>query len=135
MPVYSLGTYDDGRPFYAMRFVEGDSLKEAIEAYHEEHPRPDPTAVEFRKLLGRFVDVCEAIAFAHSQGVLHRDLKPHNVMLGRYGETLIIDWGLAKATGRASPSAGADPARRRWSRPPGSGHVADAGRASARRPT
>ena len=82
VPVYSLGTYDDGRPFYAMRFVEGDSLKEAIEAYHKGHPRPDPTAVEFRKLLGRFVDVCEAIAFAHSKGVLHRDLKPHNVMLG-----------------------------------------------------
>ena len=104
VPVYSLGTYDDGRPFYAMRFVEGDSLKEAIEAYHKEHPRPDPSAVEFRKLLGRFVDVCEAIAFAHSQGVLHRDLKPHNVMLGRYGETLLIDWGLAKATGRREPA-------------------------------
>ena len=68
VPVYSLGTYADGRPFYAMRFVEGDSLKEAIESYHKEHPRPDPTAVEFRKLLGRFIDVCEAIAFAHSQG-------------------------------------------------------------------
>jgi serine/threonine-protein kinase len=100
VPVYSLGTYDDGRPFYAMRFVEGDSLKEAIEAYHRQHPRPDPTAVGFRQLLGRFVDVCEAIAFAHSKGVMHRDLKPHNVMLGRYGETLLIDWGLAKATGR-----------------------------------
>jgi hypothetical protein len=100
VPVYSLGTYDDGRPFYAMRFVEGDSLHEAIEKYHKEHPQPDPSAVEFRKLLGRFIDVCEAIAIAHSKGVLHRDLKPHNVMLGRYGETLLIDWGLAKATGR-----------------------------------
>jgi serine/threonine-protein kinase len=103
VPVYSLGAYDDGRPFYAMRFVEGDSLKEAIAAYHLEHPRPDPSAVAFRKLLGRFVDVCEAIAFAHSKGVLHRDLKPHNVMLGRFGETLLIDWGLAKATGRCEP--------------------------------
>ena len=111
MPVYSLGTYDDGRPFYAMRFVEGDSLKEAIESYHKEHPRPDPSAVEFRKLLGRFIDVCEAIAFAHSKGVLHRDLKPHNVMLGRFGETLLIDWGLAKATGRREP-AGAGRGRR-----------------------
>ncbi len=109
VPVYSLGTYDDGRPFYAMRFVEGDSLKDAIAAYHREHPRPDPSAVEFRKLLGRFVDVSEAIAFAHSKGVLHRDLKPHNVMLGRYGETLLIDWGLAKATGRRAP-AGPDAA-------------------------
>jgi serine/threonine protein kinase len=87
-----------------MRFVEGDSLREAIESYHRKFPRPDPTAVEFRKLLGRFIDVCEAIAFAHSKGVLHRDLKPSNVMLGRFGETLLIDWGLAKATGRREPA-------------------------------
>jgi tetratricopeptide (TPR) repeat protein len=106
VPVYSLGSYDDGRPFYAMRFVEGDSLKEAIEAYHKEHPRPDPNAVAFRRLLGRFVDVCEAIAFAHSKGVLHRDIKPGNVIVGRHGETLVVDWGLAKATGRAEPGSG-----------------------------
>ena len=123
VPVYSLGTYGDGRPFYAMRFVEGDSLKEAIESYHKERPRPDPTAVEFRKLLGRFIDVCEAIAFAHSKGVLHRDLKPHNVMLGRFGETLLIDWGLAKATGRREP-VGPDAAREATLVPPsGSGHA------------
>jgi eukaryotic-like serine/threonine-protein kinase len=123
VPVYSLGTYDDGRPFYAMRFVEGDSLKEAIESYHNEHPRPDPAAVEFRKLLGRFIDVCEAIAFAHSKGVLHRDLKPQNVMLGRFGETLLIDWGLAKATGRREP-AGPEAAWEATLVPPsGSGHA------------
>ena len=104
VPVYSLGTYDDGLPFYAMRFVEGDSLREAIESCHKEHPRPDPTTGEFRKLLGRFVHVCQAIAFAHSKGVLHRDLKPHNVMLGRYGETLLIDWGMAKVIGHGEPS-------------------------------
>lgn len=123
VPVYSLGTYDDGRPFYAMRFVEGDSLMEAIAVYHQKHPRPDPGAVEFRKLLGRFVDVCEAIAFAHSKGVLHRDLTPQNVMLGRYGETLLIDWGLAKATGRHAP-AGPETAVEAMMVPPsGSGHA------------
>jgi WD40 repeat protein/serine/threonine protein kinase len=127
VPVYSLGTYDDGRPFYAMRFVEGDSLKEAIETYHNEHPRPDPSAVEFRKLLGRFIDVCEAIAFAHSKGVLHRDLKPHNVMLGRFGETLLIDWGLAKATGRRAP-IGPEAADEATLVPPsGSGHAPTVG--------
>src|SRR5206468_1332140 len=108
-PIYSLGHYADGKPFYAMRFVEGDSLKEAIETYHNEHPKPDPGTLEFRKLLTRFIDVCETIAYAHSRGVLHRDLKPHNVMLGRYGEALIIDWGLAKATGKRAVADGEAP--------------------------
>jgi serine/threonine-protein kinase len=57
--------------------------------------------LEFRDLLRRFVDVCHAIAFAHSQGVIHRDLKPTNVMLGEYGETIVLDWGLAKRAGAA----------------------------------
>jgi eukaryotic-like serine/threonine-protein kinase len=108
VPVYGLGTYPDGRPFYAMRFIEGDSLKEAIERFHRARSgdttlkRPFDS-LQFRQLLRRYVDVCNAIAYAHSRGVLHRDLKPANVMLGQYGETLIIDWGLAKATGRADP--------------------------------
>jgi len=116
VPVYGLGTYNDGRPFYAMRFIQGDSLKEAIEVFHGETGRvsagsqssarsqsktrgSDESSLAFRQLLGRFVDVCDAIAYAHSRGVLHRDLKPANIMLGAYGETLIIDWGLAKAVG------------------------------------
>ncbi len=99
VPVYGLGHYEDGRPFYAMRFIKGDSLMEAIERFHADHSLDaDPGArlLALQKLLRRFLDVCNAIAYAHSRGVLHRDLKPQNVMVGRYGETLVVDWGLAK---------------------------------------
>jgi serine/threonine protein kinase len=103
VPVYALGQHSDGRPYYAMRFIPGDSLQEAIARFHtDEQLSRDPAerVLESRQLLGRFVDVCDAIAYAHSRGVLHRDLKPGNVMLGPYGETLVVDWGLAKAMGR-----------------------------------
>ena len=100
VPVYGLGQYSDGRPFYAMRFIRGDSLKEAVDRLHKSSPHVAYDSAEFRKLLGRFVDVCNAIEYAHSRGVLHRDLKPGNIMLGKYGETLVVDWGLAKAQGR-----------------------------------
>src|SRR5262245_40865166 len=102
VPVYGLGTYGDGRPYYAMRFVRGDSLKEAIERFHaDEAMRKDPgrQSLELRKLLGRFLDVCNTIEYAHSRGVVHRDLKPANVIVGKHGETLVVDWGLAKPLG------------------------------------
>jgi tetratricopeptide (TPR) repeat protein len=110
VPIYSLGRYPDGRPFYAMRFIHGDSLKDALERFHQaEGPKRDPgqRSLELRKLLGRFLAVCDAIAYAHSRGVLHRDLKPSNILVGPYGETLVIDWGLAKPGGRV-PTAGLD---------------------------
>lgn len=103
VPVYGLGRYEDGRPFYAMRFIKGDSLQEAANRFHKTASSSsdiDFNSVDFRKLLGRFIDVCQAIEYAHSRGVLHRDLKPGNIMLGKYGETLVVDWGLAKAQGR-----------------------------------
>jgi serine/threonine protein kinase len=122
VPVYGLGQYSDGRPYYAMRFIKGDNLKEAIRRFHEaEKPGRDPgeRSLALRDLLRRFVDVCNAVAYAHSRGVLHRDLKPGNIMLGRYGETLVVDWGLAKSVGRSDqtrtteestlqPSSGSD---------------------------
>jgi WD40 repeat protein/serine/threonine protein kinase len=102
VPVYGLGTYADGRPYYAMRFIRGDSLKEAIDRFHADGALKQDAgrrSLELRKLLRRFVDVCNAIEYAHSRGILHRDLKPGNIIVGKHGETLVVDWGLAKALG------------------------------------
>ncbi len=124
VPVYGLGHFADGRPFYAMRFIRGRSLRTAIKQFHKanggrqpsgdgdvtsrsiEQPAnarrsPDFASIAFRNLVQRLIDVCNAIAYAHSRGVLHRDLKPGNIMLGKYGETLVVDWGLAKAKGQS----------------------------------
>ncbi len=109
VPVYALGKYDDGRPYYAMRFIRGESLKQAIDAFHakiQTRLTVGDAGLELRKLLRRLVDVCNAVAYAHSRGVLHRDLKPGNIILGKYGETLVVDWGLAKAQGQASAHDG-----------------------------
>ena len=112
VPVYGLGHHADGRPFYAMRFIKGDSLKEAIRNFHRSEGQnrdPGARALELRKLLGRFLDVCNAVAYAHSRGVLHRDLKPGNIMLGPFGETLVVDWGLAKSLGHPDAAGAGGP--------------------------
>lgn len=170
VPVYGLGKTGDGQPYYAMRFIRGESFKEAISRFHQsgnrdaqgppqaptrkatprrtkkftqtkseeqkghatkknesletagEHAKsaaPSSNASqtngksssvhldfygrEFRQLLRRMIDTCNAMQYAHERGVLHRDLKPDNVMLGQYGETLVVDWGLAKVKSQGSP--------------------------------
>lgn len=122
VPVYGLGAYTDGRPFYAMRFIKGDSLMDAVESFHATPHAPKPqnesstpggsarSPLALHKLLRRLIDVCNAIQYAHDRGVLHRDLKPGNIMLGKYGETLVVDWGLAKAQGEPGASATGDSA-------------------------
>ena len=85
-----------------------DSLKEAINRFHADkshHRDPGRRSLELRRLLRLFIDVCNAIEYAHSRGVLHRDIKPSNIIVGRHGETLVVDWGLAKATGKSDPAA------------------------------
>ncbi len=147
VPVYGLGRHADGRPYYAMRFIRGESLDSAARRFHEaananqasggrhevpasggrhevpasggrQPPGDDPNRgadaprspvernLEFRQLLTRFIAVCNAVAYAHSRGVLHRDIKPANVMLGKFGETLLVDWGLAKVTHHGSHDSG-----------------------------
>jgi serine/threonine-protein kinase len=104
VPVYGLVQEPDGRYSYAMRFIQGESLKQAIERFHlkdrETGREPAERSLALRQLLGQFVAVCNAVAYTHSRGVVHRDLKPANVMLGEYGETLVVDWGLAKPVAR-----------------------------------
>jgi tetratricopeptide (TPR) repeat protein len=105
VPVYGLGRRGDGRPYYAMRFVRGETLQDAVRKLHA-----GTAGYTLRGLLTRFVAVCNTVAYAHSRGVIHRDLKPANVMLGPYGETLVVDWGLAKVVGRPAESGPARPA-------------------------
>lgn len=93
VPVHDLGTDGAGRPFLAMKRVRGRSLRQLLGA-------PDAPGLEAR--LDIFRKVCDAVAFAHARGVLHRDIKSDNVMVGAFGEVLLMDWGLARPWGDAA---------------------------------
>jgi WD40 repeat protein/tetratricopeptide (TPR) repeat protein len=114
VPVHGLVEGPDGQPCYAMRFIEGETLHGAIRHYHqhlESGGEAGEQRLQLRQLLTRFITVCDTLAYAHSRGVIHRDLKPGNIMLGKYGETLVVDWGLAKALHEddAGPMTAAEP--------------------------
>ena len=95
VPVHDVGTLSDGRTFYAMKLVEGVRLDKAA--------TPDASLSDLLRIFGR---ICEAVAFAHAHGVIHRDLKPQNIMVGPFGEALVMDWGVAKIVGDStSPAA------------------------------
>ncbi len=94
VPVHDVGTLPGGATFFTMRRIEGTSLRAVLNGLRKE----DPKFVESygrRRLLAAFSTVCAAVAFAHTQGVLHRDIKPGNVMLGEYGEVYLLDFGVA----------------------------------------
>jgi serine/threonine protein kinase/Flp pilus assembly protein TadD len=95
VPIYDLGADDAGNPFYTMKLVKGRTLQAIIKDLRDGTPDAAKQHT-LGRLLGIFRKVCDAIAFAHSKGVLHRDLKPENIMVGEFGEVLVMDWGLAK---------------------------------------
>ena len=97
VPVYDIGQHPGGQLFQVMRYFRPGSLHKKIAAYHLAHPDAlDELA--FRTLLGHFATACRAIEFAHTRGILHLDIKPQNIVTGDFGETQIIDWGLAQIT-------------------------------------
>ncbi len=106
VPVYELTRRkEDNQPFYTMKFVRGETLSDAICAYHEHRRAGTADRLELPRLLQSFIAVCNAIAYAHSRGVIHRDLKPENVVLGGFGEVIVLDWGLAKVSGLTDPAS------------------------------
>ena len=94
VPVHDVGALPDGRVYYAMKYVRGDRLDEYAEKVESLKDR-----------LRKFQAVCDAVAFAHAHGVIHRDLKPQNIMIGSFGEVLVLDWGVAKILRQREPLA------------------------------
>ncbi len=103
VPLHTTGILDDGRHYYLMKLVEGKTLAEIL---HCRAIGDDPSA----GLLQVFLNVCQAIAYAHSKGVIHRDLKPQNIMVGRHGEVQVMDWGLAGMVKSSDSTSHAEPA-------------------------
>src|SRR6185369_1345869 len=105
VPVHEAGRWPDGTPFYAMKLVAGRPLRDLI--------AERPTVDERIGLLHHVIAVADAIAYAHGCNIIHRDLKPSNVIVGDFGETIVIDWGLAKglSVDAEEPASGGDPFR------------------------
>ncbi len=109
VPVYELVRPRDGDPFYTMPFVRGRTLTEAARDFHQRRQEGRDRPGELHELLQAFVSVCNALSYAHVRGVIHRDLKGPNVLLGPFGEVLVLDWGMAKVAGAPETTQGATP--------------------------
>ncbi|MCC6739909.1 MAG: protein kinase [Planctomycetia bacterium] len=108
VPVYEIGSGSDGAPYYTMKLVRGETMEARIDRV-QANTRMDAgrKLAERLKLLDAFVDACNAVAYAHSRGVVNRDMKPANVMLGDFGETVVLDWGLARKLAEEEPAQAA----------------------------
>ena len=108
VPVYELGFRPEtNQPYYTMRLVQGRTLAESVHAYHARRAEGRDDPMEFVSLLNAFAAVCNTIAYAHSRGILHRDLKGENVVLGDFGEVIVLDWGVAKRVDQPDDAADA----------------------------
>lgn len=94
VPVHELGLDQEGRAYFTMQLVRGSELTQVIQDVHE-----DSSSWNMTRALGVLLRVCEAMSYAHAKGVIHRDLKPSNIMVGEFGETYVMDWGLARVLG------------------------------------
>ena len=96
VPVHEIGVDESDRVYFTMKLVKGEELRSVIDRVHN----PNDDDWNSTRALSLILRVCEAMAYAHSKGVIHRDLKPSNIMVGKYGETYVMDWGLARVLGK-----------------------------------
>src|SRR5215831_479291 len=97
-PVHEIGELEDGRPYYTMKLIDGQTLAAMLAA------RPAPQH-DLARFVSIFQSICQTLGFAHARGMMHRDMKPENVMVGAFGEIQVMDWGLAKVLGRPDQAA------------------------------
>ena len=107
LPVHEIGRLSDGRVYFTMQEIRGRTLREHVALVHAaagDGWRTTEDGWSLRRLVAAFQAACEAVAYAHGEGLVHRDLKPHNVMIGAHGEVLVVDWGLCRAAGTPVPT-------------------------------